>query len=110
MLIIRLQRIGKKHQPSYRVVVAERRSKLGAPPVEDCGSVNPSNKTANLKKDRILYWLKTGAKSSSTIHNLLIREKVISGAKIAIKIKKKKEAPGAEKVAAPAAASETAKI
>ena len=37
MLAIKLQKIGKKHQPSFRLVIAEKRSKLGGPPVEDLG-------------------------------------------------------------------------
>ncbi len=88
MLAIKLQRIGKKHQPSYRVVVADRRSKLNAPPVEDLGSYSVSTKAANLKKDRIAYWMKVGAEPTTTMWNLLVREGVISGAKRKIAMKK----------------------
>lgn len=87
MLIIRLQRIGKKHQPSYRLVVAERRSKLGAPPVEDLGSYNPQSKQTTIKKDRVLYWVGNGAKPSITAHNLLVKEGVLNSPKIQLKIK-----------------------
>ncbi len=44
MLMLKLKRIGKKHQPSFRIVVAEGRSKLGGPPVEDLGSYNAFTK------------------------------------------------------------------
>ena len=88
MLAIKLQRIGKKHQPSYRVVVAERRSKMAAPPVEDLGSYNPFTKATTVKKERVLHWVKMGAQPTVTANNLLIKEGVIAGAKIAIKMPK----------------------
>jgi small subunit ribosomal protein S16 len=90
MLVIRLQRIGKKHQPSYRVVVAERRSKLIAPPMEDLGSYIPMGKKLGVKPARVEYWLGKGAKATPTVHNLLVSNKVISTPKIAIKINKPK--------------------
>ncbi len=88
MLVIRLQRVGKKHQPSYRLVVAERRSKMIAPPTEDLGTYNPSGKKASFKKERILYWLGVGAKASVTTHNILVKEGVISDKKRAVRMKK----------------------
>lgn len=104
MLVIRLQRIGKKHQPSYRLVVAERRSRMIAPPVEDLGTFNPSGKKASLKKERISYWLGVGAKASVTVHNMLVKEGVISGKKLAVKMKKPaaktEESASAEKAVA----------
>ena len=68
MLAIKLQRIGKKHQPSYRIVVAERRSKMAAPPVEDLGSYNPFTKAFAVKKDRVAHWMKMGAQPTVTAH------------------------------------------
>ena len=106
MLAIKLQRIGKKHQPSYRVVVAERRSKLGAPPVEDLGSYDPFAKKTMVNADRVRHWIKMGAQPTASMHNLLVNEKVIEGAKMKIKmsIKKKEEAaPAAAPAQAPAA-------
>lgn len=100
MLIMRLQRIGKKHQPSYRLVVAERRSKMAAPPTEDLGAYNPSAKTATFNKERVLHWLGVGAHATPTVHNLLVKEGIVSKAKIAIKIRKK--AASAEKDASAA--------
>lgn len=93
MLAIKLQRIGKKHQPSYRLVVAEKRSKLGAPPVEDLGSYNPSTKAVNVKGERVNYWIKNGAHPTITAHNLLVKNSVISGKKVAVKMKKAEAKP-----------------
>ena len=109
MLVIRLQRVGRKHQPSYRVVVAERRSKLKAPPVEDLGFYNPFDKKAGLVKERIQHWLKIGAKASPTAHNLFVKNGVVEGPKLKIYMKKKiVEAVSETPAPTPAAATETA--
>ncbi|MEK7193580.1 MAG: 30S ribosomal protein S16 [Patescibacteria group bacterium] len=100
MLAIKLQRIGRKGQPSYRIVVAERRSKLGAPPVEDLGFYNSFSKAFEVKKDRLEHWLKIGAQATPTVHNLFVKHEVIKAPKIAILLKKK------EHVAVPAASAE----
>lgn len=105
MLAIKLQRMGKLHQPSYRVVVAEKRSKLGAPPVEDLGHYDPFTKIATLKKDRITYWLGVGAEPTDTAHNLLVKEKVLDAPKKTIKLKIKKAEEKTE-TAPPAPAAE----
>ena len=99
MLVIRLNRIGKKHQPSYRVVVSERRSKLGGPPVEDLGSYNPFTKAFGVKQERIRHWLGEGAKPTATIHNLLVKQGILGEEKIKISIKKAEPKPIEEKTA-----------
>jgi small subunit ribosomal protein S16 len=100
MLMIKLQRVGKKHQPGFRVVVAEKRSKLGGPPVEKLGFYSPVTKKFDIQKERLEYWLKTGAKATPTIHNLLIKNSIIPGKKLAIKIRKPKAEETGEKLAA----------
>jgi small subunit ribosomal protein S16 len=110
MLAIKLQRIGKKHQPSYRVVVAEKRSKMAAPPVEDLGAYDPRTKATTVKKERVLHWVKMGAQPTVTAHNLLVKQGTLTGAKIAVKMPKAvakapiedKSAVSAEKAVAPA--------
>ncbi len=99
MLVIRLQRVGRRHQPSYRVVVSERRSKLGGPPVEDLGSYNPFTKAFGVKQERIRHWLGEGAKPTDTVHNLLVKQGVLDGEKIRISIKKAESKPAEEKAA-----------
>ena len=88
MLAIKLQRIGKKHQPSYRLVVALKKSKMAAPPVEDLGAYSPSTKAANFNKERALHWIKMGAQPTVTAHNLLIKQGIITGATMPVKMKK----------------------
>ena len=88
MLSIKLQRIGKKHQPSYRLVVAPARSKMAGPPVEDLGSYHPGTKAIAVKKDRISYWLGVGAQPTVTVHNLLVAQGVVTTPKRVVKMKK----------------------
>lgn len=100
MLAIKLQRIGKKHQPSYRVVVAEKRSKMLAPPVEDLGSYDPRTKATTVKKERVLHWVKMGAQPTVTAHNLLVKEGAIIAPKRAVKMAKATAKPAPEEKAA----------
>jgi len=102
--MIRLQRHGKKHQPYYRLVVGEKRSKLLGQQTEDLGSFDPRTKESKFNKERIEYWTGVGAKLSPTAHNLLINAKIISGKKIAAHKKaKKKEGEKPAEAAAPKA-------
>lgn len=84
MLAIKLQRRGKKHQPSFRLVVQEKRSKLDGDIISDLGSYNPKSKEAKIKGDRVTYWLSQGAKATPTVHNLLVKNGVIKGEKVAV--------------------------
>lgn len=90
MLAIRFQRVGKRHQPSCRLVVVERRSKLSGPPIEYMGHYNPSTKDGEIDKERILYWLGIGAQPTLTVHNFLVRRGVIKGSKIPVPMKRDK--------------------
>jgi small subunit ribosomal protein S16 len=101
MLMIRLQRHGKRHQPYYRLAVGEKRSKLRGEQLEDLGWYDPRSKKNEFNKERVLYWMKIGAKLSPTVHNLLVDAKIISGKKVvAHKTAKKKEGEVAAKAAA----------
>ena len=92
MLMLKLKRIGKKHQASFRLVVDEKRHKLFGKNVEDLGWYNPNTNKSEFKKERIEYWMKTGAKVTDTVHNLLVNAGIIGGKKIAVhKQPKKKE-------------------
>jgi small subunit ribosomal protein S16 len=107
MIAIKLQRIGRRHQPSYRLVVAEKRSKLGGEPIEDLGAFHPSSKAFTVKAERVQYWLGVGAQPTTTAHNLLVKNGVIQAPTRAVRMPKPvpKEAPAVE---APAAAPEAA--
>lgn len=69
MLKIKLQRIGKKGQPQYRIVVREDRVKQGGKAVAEIGYYNPLTKPAQFDLDLKVYneWLKKGAQPTDTI-------------------------------------------
>lgn len=91
MLAIRLSRVGRKNRPSYRVIVSEKsRDTLGIS-LEILGFYDPILKTCDLKKERIEHWLKSGAKPSFTVHNLLVDKNIMQGPKLKFMGKKKSE-------------------
>ena len=81
------------------MVVAEKRSKMAAPPVEDLGAYNPFTKATTVKKERVLHWVKMGAQPTVTAYNLLVKQGVLTGATIAIKMPKAIAKPIVEKKA-----------
>jgi small subunit ribosomal protein S16 len=91
MLRIRLSRGGKKNMPIYKVVVAEHSAPIKGKFVEQVGTYTPSTSSITLKPERIQYWISVGAKPSVTVHNLLVREGVVSGDKIKVTRRKKKD-------------------
>lgn len=84
MLKIRLQRTGRKHEPTFRLVLTDsKNSTKSGKFLEILGSYDPRNKDqAVFKTDRIKYWLSQGVKVTDTLHNLLITRKIIEGTKI----------------------------
>ncbi len=99
MLVIRLLRIGKKNQPSFKMVVTEKKSSpTKGTFIEQVGFWNPLTKEKNLEKERIEYWLSVGAKPSNTVYNMLVEDEIIKGEKRKKhgKLKKKKEEEGKE--------------
>jgi len=97
MLTIRFFRVGKNNQPSFKIVITDKRkSSTKGRFVEEVGFYNPLKKEKILKQERIKYWLSVGAKPSPTVFNLLVSEKIIEGKKIDVHKKAKlKEAASA---------------
>jgi small subunit ribosomal protein S16 len=90
MLKIRLQRIGRKNDPSFRAVLTDsKNSTKSGKFLEILGTYNPKAGEKNLKVDRIKYWMSKGAQCSDTVHNFLVHDKVIQGKKINVLPKKK---------------------
>lgn len=101
--MLKLKRVGKKHQANFRLVVDEKRHKLLGENVEDLGWYAPHTKKYELKKERVSHWLKVGAKPTDTVHNLLITAGLIEGKKIPVH-SQPKQAAAAEAVPAPSPA------
>lgn len=108
MLAIRLQRVGRKNDPSFRVIVADSKLKPKTGNVlEVLGSYNARMGKPIINVERAKHWMSVGAKASGTVHNLLVDLKAVTGKKINVLGKKTpivKEAP-AEEAKAPAVAA-----
>lgn len=110
MLMLKLQRTGKKHQASYRLIVGEKREKLLGEQHEYLGWYDPRMKKQEFNKDRVLYWLKVGAKPTDTVHNLLVSAGIIQGKKIPVhKQPRAAKDSKSKEVATPTAAPEPKK-
>lgn len=107
MLVIRFQRVGRKNDPAFRIVLTEKRSKPRSGELEILGSFYPKTKEARIRQERILYWLSKGAKASPRAHNLFISRGVVKGAKIDVS-KRVKKAAASPAETAPGSASEPA--
>lgn len=80
--MMRLQRVGRKNDPSYRLVITQKEKgpRSGAF-LDVVGSYDARKKRIQLKEERIKHWLSKGVQPSDTVHNLLIKSKIISAAK-----------------------------
>jgi len=111
MLKIRLKRVGRKNDPSYRVVVVPSTTGPKSGNVlEVLGNYDARRNVKEVNAERVKHWISQGAQVSDTVHNILVSEKVIEGQKRNALPKKtplKKEVvEEAPKVEAPAEAPE----
>jgi len=86
MLKIRLQRVGRSKDPSFRLVLTDSRK----PPrsgkcLELLGSYDARKGKPQFKTERIKYWITKGAQVSETVNNLLVGAKIIEGKKVKVR-------------------------
>ena len=82
MLMMRLQRVGRKNDPSYRLVVVDKRTgPKSNKHVDHLGSFNPKLGHVQIDKDKAKDWLSKGVQTSDTVHNILVSQKVVEGKK-----------------------------
>ena len=95
MLTIRLQRVGRKNSPDFRIVLAEKHRSASKQILQVFGKYNPRTKDFNLSdQDALLARIKQNIEMSPTVKNLLIQNKLIEGKKVKAwrpKIKEKTE-------------------
>ena len=70
---LRLMRMGKKKQPTYRVVAADARSPRDGRSIEIVGTYNPRTEPSELRIDsaKAVHWLREGAQPSERVKKLL---------------------------------------
>lgn len=97
MLTIRLQRVGKKNQAVFRIVLAEKQRAVKKQFVELLGHYNPRSKEFGIKDEaRLKYWISQHVEISPTVHNLLIDKGLLTGTKVKAWRPKAKAATAAE--------------
>lgn len=118
MLKIRLQRVGRLHEPSFRLVLTDSKNSTKSGRFKEIlGSYDPRKTNEALKAERINYWLSQGATPTDTVRNLLISKGIIRGKKVHVasplkpvqpKAEEVEEAPAEVSAEAPAAPQEEA--
>ena len=90
MLKIRLQRVGRKHEPAFRLVLTDsKNSTKSGRYLEVLGNHDARHKDqTKIDVERVKYWMSKGAQVTETVHNMLISNKVITGKKINVLPKK----------------------
>lgn len=70
---MRMQRVGAKNSPFYRVVIVDERKKRDGSIIENIGQYQPLVKGTQfaVKEERVLDWLKKGVQPSVTVKELL---------------------------------------
>ena len=82
MLMMRLQRVGRKNNPAYRIVVVDKRSGPKSNKTIDLlGSYNPKLGQITINGEKAKHWLAHGVQPSDTVYNMLVSQKVIEGKK-----------------------------
>lgn len=74
-VVVRLQRIGKRTQPHFRIVAIEKSRGPHGAPIEVLGHYNPkaqkSKEKISIDMGKFEYWVKNGAKTSDTVTSLI---------------------------------------
>lgn len=78
-VVIRLKRLGTKKKPHQRIVVIDSHKSRDSRAIEELGFYDPTKNPpfTNLNKERILHWLKVGAKPSSAVSTIFRRSGII---------------------------------
>jgi small subunit ribosomal protein S16 len=79
---IRLRRVGRKKQPSYRIVVAESRTPRGGTYLDTVGFYNPRREPVELRVDlaKVDGWVEKGAGLTPTVASLVRRARIMEAA------------------------------
>ncbi|MEO1428233.1 MAG: 30S ribosomal protein S16 [Cyanobacteria bacterium J06632_19] len=76
MIKLRLKRIGKKREASYRLIAINNLSRRDGRPLEELGFYNPRTKEVRLDVDGIVKRLQQGAQPTDTVRRILEKNNV----------------------------------
>jgi small subunit ribosomal protein S16 len=81
MVRLRMQRLGRKNRPFYRIGAAEKRTRRNGPLIELLGYYDPLEKDptrqVRLNEERVKYWLSKGAQPTDTVRDFLAKRGLI---------------------------------
>lgn len=99
MLKMRLQRVGRKHETSFRLVLTDSKNSTKSGRFKEIlGSFDPRKSTEAFDVERIKYWIGQGIKPTGSVHNLFVTHKIIDAKKINVLPRKTPIVKEAEKV------------
>ena len=77
---IRLNRLGAKKNPYYRIVVADSRAPRDGRFIEILGNYDPSQTPAlvNVDEEKVLSWMSKGAQPTDTVKSLLSKQGIMT--------------------------------
>ena len=74
---IRMQRLGRRHRPFYRINAIDQRTRRDGRFIENLGWYDPiatnPDRQLKLNAERIKYWLSVGAQPSETMRDILVK-------------------------------------
>lgn len=80
--MIRLQRVGRKNEAHFRVVLTDSKNAAKSGKFQEVlGFYNPKSGETSFEVDRVKHWMSVGAQPSDTVRNFLISKKIVEGRK-----------------------------
>ncbi len=77
MVRIRMQRLGRRNRPFYRIAAVEKQTRRNGPVIEALGWYNPIEKdpakALEINEERVKHWLSKGAQPSDTVRDFLAK-------------------------------------
>jgi small subunit ribosomal protein S16 len=77
MVRLRMQRLGRRNRPFYRIAAVEKQTRRNGPVIEALGWYNPLEKdpakALQINDERVKHWLSKGAQPSDTVRDMLAK-------------------------------------
>ena len=107
MVRIRLQRLGRKNRPFYRIAAIDQRTRRNGSVVEQLGWYDPlardEAKQIQLNEERAKYWISVGAQPTDTVRDMFAKRNLVNVKDWEDQRKTDREMVAAKKAAAAAA-------
>lgn len=78
MVKLRLSRTGRKGEATYRIIAVDSNRKRDTKALENVGYYLPHQKTIEINKERVQYWLSVGAQPTATVQRMFVKQGLMS--------------------------------